>query len=895
MNKISRRVTSSDFVIFLRSRCSTATENMYVIEREYKAYCVLLRIIGLWPFDHSLTTKIHRTLFTIVPLGCIATQVSLIPSDVTFKNLLLTMSVSFPMLIFSFRYVGIIYTFPIIRFMYENLQSDYETLQNPVELGILSKHAEISRRVFFVLLCACCTALLYGHIMLTMPVMLDLLLPLNETRPRMLHSFGFFVKDGDYINLISLYLIFAYMTGVMTVLCTESTFFLIAHYFCGLFQIANYRIKGLVDEAASTYQDATESTLIRMRMRQAVDMHTKAIEFVKIFGQNVGVPYLLAVAVVTVSMSINLYRSILAVLEMDEMKDMTISIICGMVHLMSVFMDNYIGQQISDKSMEMYYDLYETMWYHSPPRMRKVILLIMQRCSKECTIDFCGLFIPSYKGFATIMSSSFSYFTTICSLKSGAYKTPYAKLRVQRFFGRRHAVDYNTEADHEKAESLLQEVLSGLVANFCRGIASHGTSLRATYNLLPRCEGLPARQCVRDSRLSSVASNSQVTGLWPFNYRVLNIAARVVWCCTLLIFEAVQIVIHKAYGNNIISLIFFVSCSCTTVIISTKYITATLLQTILRNTMENMVRWHSLSDQRIVRIFEKYGERHRNVVAIYMYITVVSSLIYILVSIMPLFLDIVAPLNLSRSLHIIIAPEFNDDQHLYYYVTFVYFFVACLSGMVILTASDCLIGLLFCHHAAIFETVSYRIKNATDDWFNATNPTLENDDQLYRRICGAMDLYQRVQSEFKYIMTVVAIPYFIIAILMTICLCAHMFQLVVLLDSPDEFDLSLINALSTLLHLIYCYRQNQLSQKYVDHSLDVFYETYNIQWYVLPVRVQKLLLLILQGTSKGCVPVLAGLYVPSRKGFAMVLNKSFSYLAGMYSLRYNLCSENIPS
>lgn len=40
-----------------------------------------------------------------------------------------------------------------IRFMYDSLQSDYNTLRNPVELGILSKHAEISRRVFFMLLC----------------------------------------------------------------------------------------------------------------------------------------------------------------------------------------------------------------------------------------------------------------------------------------------------------------------------------------------------------------------------------------------------------------------------------------------------------------------------------------------------------------------------------------------------------------------------------------------------------------------------------------------------------------------------------------------------------------------------------------------------------------------
>ncbi|XP_076643015.1 uncharacterized protein LOC143353510 [Halictus rubicundus] len=399
------------------SCCRTVIEKMGVIEKEYKTYCFLLRMMSLWPFENSTSTKIRRILLPLVPLTSIMIQIFLIPPGLTFKNILMVLTFGLPMLLFFCRYVGIIYTFPTIRFIFENLQSDYNLLQNPVEVEILLQRAYSSRRVVHAFVCIAIMATLYGHVIICGPIILDLLMPMNETRPHVLYSFGFFAQGRLSVYLVSLSLLATIITGVITIICSESTLFVVSQYCCGLFEIANYRFQSLIDASVRETDESRQRYLMKASVREAVEIHTKAIDFVRMFGYDARIPYLIAIVVVVVSMSLNLFRSILAILEMEDLKELCISFFFGIFHIMAVFMGNYIGQEVIDNSVAISYDTYNSLWYSSPVKMQKMILLIMQRSSVGTMLDFSGLFIPSNKGFATMMSSSFSYFTTICSLR----------------------------------------------------------------------------------------------------------------------------------------------------------------------------------------------------------------------------------------------------------------------------------------------------------------------------------------------------------------------------------------------------------------------------------------------------------------------------------------------
>ncbi|XP_076382203.1 uncharacterized protein LOC117224175 isoform X2 [Megalopta genalis] len=305
-----------------------------------------------------------------------------------------------------------------IRFIFEHLQSDFSTLRNPTELEILSKHAHSSRRVVYGFLCIACGSFAYVHLIIAGPLILDVLVPMNEPRDNGLQSFGFFVStDNKNIYWVACIFLLSAMTGVITIICSESTLFVISQYCCGLFEIANYRFTNMIYETVHKPDNPRQRYFMRASMREAVEIHTKAINFVRIFGYDARLPYLIAIVVVVVSMSLNLYRSILAMTEKDDMKNMCNALIIGIIHVVAVFMGNYIGQEVIDNSVAIFHDIYNSLWYYCPVKMQKMVLLIMQRSISGSMLDFSGLFCPSNKGFATMMSSSFSYFTTICSLK----------------------------------------------------------------------------------------------------------------------------------------------------------------------------------------------------------------------------------------------------------------------------------------------------------------------------------------------------------------------------------------------------------------------------------------------------------------------------------------------
>ncbi|XP_076287739.1 uncharacterized protein LOC143212648 [Lasioglossum baleicum] len=98
--------------------------------------------------------------------------------------------------------------------------------------------------------------------------------------------------------------------------------------------------------------------------------------------------------------------------------------------------------------------------------------------------------------------------------------------------------------------------------------------------------------------------------------------------------------------------------------------------------------------------------------------------------------------------------------------------------------------------------------------------------------------------------------------------------------------MTIVNASMCVIQLAYAYRENNICQIYIDNSANVYHEICQTPWYALPLKVQKLFLHVLQRTSKGCVPVIGGIFVPSRKGFTWMLNTACSYFTVMYSLRY---------
>ncbi|KAH0944434.1 hypothetical protein HN011_001081 [Eciton burchellii] len=82
---------------------------------------------------------------------------------------------------------------------------------------------------------------------------------------------------------------------------------------------------------------------------------------------------------------------------------------------------------------------------------------------------------------------------------------------------------------------------------------------------------------------------------------------------------------------------------------------------------------------------------------------------------------------------------------------------------------------------------------------------------------------------------------------------------------------------------IYIFTTNYVGQQVTDYNNHIFFTAYNIQWYAASLKVQKLILFLLQRGSKSFIVKVGGLFEGSLKCFASMTSASVSYFTVIYS------------
>ncbi|XP_054013879.1 uncharacterized protein LOC128895374 [Hylaeus anthracinus] len=389
---------------------------MDVFQREYNTYYSLLCILGLWPYNNSILVKVQRTVFIFIMVCCTVVQVKLlISAEFKLKNVFTALTSGCPIMLFFIRYVGFIFCFPATRLLYGNIVTDCNTLKNSIERDILMQNIAASKRIILIFIIVCCFGIVCVVILLMFPSFLNFLASRNVTRVDYLKFSGFFDVQEKYCIVVAMHATLTSMIGLLVIACTESTLAVYAYYVSGLFRITSYRLRNAVDNAVEqivhNHNGSNHSSI-----PEAVAIHTKSIKIIDETAAMITIPYLVAIIVVVVSFGLNLYRLFLATLDIDSIE----IIFSGMlvtIHLVIMFLNNYNGQKIIDDSGSVFYETYDTTWYSTPPSVQKLLLMIMHRSSIECAFNLADLFTPSFIGFSTMMSSSFSYFTLLYSTR----------------------------------------------------------------------------------------------------------------------------------------------------------------------------------------------------------------------------------------------------------------------------------------------------------------------------------------------------------------------------------------------------------------------------------------------------------------------------------------------
>ncbi|XP_050461830.1 uncharacterized protein LOC126856891 [Cataglyphis hispanica] len=386
-------------------------------ERYYKISQVLLKTLGLWPYQQSYFTRIHKMLFASLLLTFILAQLLVFVTTQYNINLLLKiLSTVFPILFVTIKYCYFIIQANSVKKLLEQMRDDWKLLKNKLEVIIIEKYVYDIQFFSITSIVIGFLSLLLLTILQCLPFILDIILPLNESRPfRMFIITEYFINQEKYIYIILLHEILACSIALIAFYGTLMTLVTYVWHACALFKIASYHIENAVEKSALAILE--RQNLFCQRIIYAVFIHRRAIEFTNLLASSFTVLFAILIFVGVSSLSLCLFQFRQLITLTYNMIDILIFAFLIFMQLAYMFITNYAGQMVIDHGTKLFQAIYNGMWYAAPLHTQKILLFIMQKVAVNINLGYSSIFALSLKGFTTLVNAAVSYFLMIYSLR----------------------------------------------------------------------------------------------------------------------------------------------------------------------------------------------------------------------------------------------------------------------------------------------------------------------------------------------------------------------------------------------------------------------------------------------------------------------------------------------
>ncbi|XP_072765628.1 uncharacterized protein [Anoplolepis gracilipes] len=288
--------------------------------------------------------------------------------------------------------------------------------------------------------------------------------------------------------------------------------------------------------------------------------------------------------------------------------------------------------------------------------------------------------------------------------------------------------------------------------------------------------------------------------------------------------------------------------------------------------------YNELTDENEISILRKYGSYGERLTALTILSVILLLPAPILYQFCPNFFDILLFINESRRFPLkkIIVTEYFIDQKKYYYLILLHANVALFIGLVTIIATGMILIVYQQFACGMFRIASYRIERAmTVDTLR--KDSLRNKNWTYKKLIRAVNMH-REAMKFK-------IMFFFMVIIMVIGGSLNLFRIFQALSLKCNFEEFLFPLISMAVYIMYIFIASYIGQQIMDHNIDVFAAAYNIQWYTASSNVQKMILFLLQRSTKIYNLNIAGLIVGSFENGAALLSTTISYFTVLYSTR----------
>ncbi|XP_019885084.1 odorant receptor 13a-like [Camponotus floridanus] len=372
---------------------------------------------GQWPYQRSKTRLLCVCLVTLSTFSMIIPQIAKFTiCDGDLRCIFETMTSYMLTSVTLVKLYTCYFNRCKIKMLIDRLFVDWDELETPEEYEIMKRYAENSRRYSLGYSLYCFSSVCLFMCISLIPQLLDVVLPLNESRPILSTYPGYyFVDEKKYFFYIFSHAIVAWeiaMAGIVTHDCMLLTYI---EHVCSIFAIVGFRFEQLTyrhtDSTSILHPQLTDTC---KRIAFSVQTHRKALKFAELIEDTFSLTLAIQLALNTVMISITLLQITQQKGDFLEAIRYIFYVFGQLIHL---FCLSFEGQKLIDHSLQIRDKIYNSFWYKTSAKSQKMLLFVIRKSFQPMFLSAGKIYIFSMESFTTVVQTSMSYFTILASLE----------------------------------------------------------------------------------------------------------------------------------------------------------------------------------------------------------------------------------------------------------------------------------------------------------------------------------------------------------------------------------------------------------------------------------------------------------------------------------------------
>ncbi|XP_035741912.1 uncharacterized protein LOC118450327 [Vespa mandarinia] len=363
----------------------------------------LLSLIGQWPYQESSERRFRGFIMNISLFSFLSTQIE-------------TVAPMSAVTVCIIKYYTVQFNREKIKQLLDHLIHNWKLCRTKEELEIMHKFGKETKLLTFCYTIYIYTCMTMFLLLPIIPIMMDIVVPLNESRPlKPIFKGEYFINEDEHFYFIYFHMSISITISITALVTGDILFLMFNSHICGIFAAVGCRLENFLKDqidSKSSLDNLSKHKCLE-NIQYSIRNHKSALKFAEHIESFYSMSLLIQSGLSLICMSISLFEMLIVLQNSTEAFRYFNFAVAQLLHL---FCMCYPGQRMIDYSTDIRIKAYNGLWYKAPLSIHKLLILVMRKSLEPSYLTAGKVFIFCLETFATILQTSTSYFMVISSV-----------------------------------------------------------------------------------------------------------------------------------------------------------------------------------------------------------------------------------------------------------------------------------------------------------------------------------------------------------------------------------------------------------------------------------------------------------------------------------------------